>query len=114
MATEKAPVALTGGAGSEFEDCVAARFMIDLLQSRSSLGAEWGAVRRVTWQARESGWLVRKAEFRLIIVKRRFSCRPCRRPFTEPVDGIRKGYRTTQRYREAVWKAAEEFVDHQV
>lgn len=31
--------------------------MIDLLQSRSSLGAEWGAVVRVTWQARESGWL---------------------------------------------------------
>src|SRR5690606_34471241 len=57
---------------------------------------------------------VRKAEFRLIIVKRRFSCRPCRRPFTEPVDGIRKGYRTTQRYREAVWKAAEEFVDLKV
>lgn len=57
---------------------------------------------------------VRRAEFRLIIVKRRFSCRPCRRPFTEPVDGIRKGYRTTQRYREAVWKAAEEFVDLKV
>ena len=54
---------------------------------------------------------VRRAEFRLIIVKRRFSCRPCRRPFTEPVDGIRKGYRTTQRYRQAVWDAAEEFVD---
>lgn len=57
MATEKAPVALTGAAGSEFEDCVAARFLIDLLQSRSSLGAECGAVVRVTWQARESGWL---------------------------------------------------------
>lgn len=54
---------------------------------------------------------VRRAEFRLIILKRRFSCRPCRRPFTEPVDGIRKGYRTTQRYRQAVWDAAEEFVD---
>jgi transposase len=54
---------------------------------------------------------VRRAEFRLIIVKRRFSCGPCRRPFTEPVDGIRKGYRTTQRYRQAVWDAAEEFVD---
>lgn len=53
----------------------------------------------------------RRAEFRLIILKRRFSCRPCRRPFTEPVDGIRKGYRTTQRYRQAVWDAAEEFVD---
>ncbi len=27
------------------------------------------------------------------------------------MDGIRKGYRTTQRYRQAVWDAAEEFVD---
>ena len=32
---------------------------------------------------------------RLEIRKRRFSCRPCGRPFTEPVHGIRKGYRTT-------------------
>jgi transposase len=54
---------------------------------------------------------MRKAEIRLLIRKRRFSCRPCRLPFTEPVDGIRKGYRTTQRYREALWDAAEEFVD---
>jgi len=54
---------------------------------------------------------MRKAEIRLVIQKRRFSCRPCRLPFTEPVDGIRKGYRTTQRYREALWDAAEEFVD---
>jgi transposase len=54
---------------------------------------------------------LRKAEIRLLIHKRRFSCRPCGKPFTEPVDGVRKGYRTTQRYRQALWDAAEEFVD---
>ena len=33
------------------------------------------------------------------VKKRRFACRPCGRPFTEPVEGVRKGYRTTERYR---------------
>jgi transposase len=32
--------------------------------------------------------------------KRRFSCATCRRPFTEPVAGVRKGYRTTERRRQ--------------
>jgi len=54
---------------------------------------------------------IRRADMRLVIRKRRFSCHPCGRPFTEAIDGIRVGYRTTQRYREAVWDAAEEFVD---
>jgi len=54
---------------------------------------------------------IRKAEIRFLIRKRRFSCSPCRRPFTEPVNGIRKGFRTTQRYRRAIWDASEEFVD---
>jgi|SRR6478609_7367775 len=57
MATEKAPVALTGGAGFEFDDCVAARFMIDMLQARCSLAPELGAVVGIAWEARESGWL---------------------------------------------------------
>src|SRR5262245_15840034 len=35
----------------------------------------------------------------LWVKKRRLWCRPCERPFTEPVDGVRKGYRTTERYR---------------
>jgi transposase len=43
--------------------------------------------------------------------KRRFSCRHCRRPFTEPVPGVRKGYRTTQRYRKALLWACEHFSD---
>jgi len=54
---------------------------------------------------------MRRAEMRLVIRKRRFTCRPCARPFTEFVGGIRPRYRTTERYRQAVWDAAEEFVD---
>ena len=47
----------------------------------------------------------------LTVRKRRFSCRPCRRPFTEPVGGIRKGYRTTERYRSSLLWACENFSD---
>src|SRR5262245_9858833 len=40
----------------------------------------------------------------LDIVKRRFWCKTCRKPFTEPVPGISKGKRTTERYRaEILW-----------
>src|SRR5438874_10338652 len=35
----------------------------------------------------------------LHIRKRRFSCKPCGRPFTEPIPGVRKGCRTTERYK---------------
>jgi transposase len=47
----------------------------------------------------------------LIIEKRRFWCRPCGRPFTEPVGGIIKGKRTTERYARAVQQACDEYVD---
>ncbi|HTQ02612.1 MAG TPA: transposase family protein [Polyangiaceae bacterium] len=42
---------------------------------------------------------LRAGEVVLWVKKRRFACSTCRRPFTEPIDGVRKGYRTTQRYR---------------
>jgi transposase len=48
---------------------------------------------------------------RLVVRKRRFSCRPCGRPFTEPVPGIRKGYKTTERYRRSLLWACENFSD---
>ena len=48
---------------------------------------------------------------RLYIRKRRFGCRPCRRPFTEPVPGIRKGSRSTERYKRSVLQACENFSD---
>jgi transposase len=48
---------------------------------------------------------------RLHIRKRRFSCRPCGKPFTEPVPGIRKGSRSTERYKRGVLWACERFSD---
>lgn len=47
----------------------------------------------------------------LQILKRRFRCPNCKKVFTEPVPGIQKGYRTTQRYRRGVKWACENFAD---
>ena len=47
----------------------------------------------------------------LIIEKRRFFCGHCKKPFTEPIPGISKGARTTQRLKSAVWWAAERFTN---
>lgn len=54
---------------------------------------------------------IRGDELILTIRKRRFFCRGCRRPFTEPIAGVRKGYRTTERYRKRLLWACEHFVD---
>ena len=54
---------------------------------------------------------VRGMAVRLVVRKRRFACRPCGKPFTEPVPGVRKGYRTTERYRRSVLWACENFSD---
>ena len=54
---KKAPVQLTGGAGFRYENPVAARFLLDILAGTNALGAEFGRVTRVDWQARDSGWL---------------------------------------------------------
>lgn len=54
---------------------------------------------------------VRGKEIMLSVVKRRFYCKPCKRPFTEPVQGVKKGRRTTERYRRGVLWAAENFSD---
>jgi transposase len=48
---------------------------------------------------------------RLVVRKRRLSCRPCGRPFTEPVPGIIPGYRSTERYRRSLLWACENFSD---
>jgi len=47
----------------------------------------------------------------LRILKRRFFCKPCGKPFTEPVQGIRKGKRTTERFRRSLLWACENFTD---
>jgi len=47
----------------------------------------------------------------LKLKKRRFFCKTCRKPFTEPISGIGKGHRTTQRFRRGVLWAAENYSD---
>jgi len=47
----------------------------------------------------------------LRVRKRRFWCASCKKPFTEPLPGVRKGYRTTERYRRRLLWACENFSD---
>ena len=47
----------------------------------------------------------------LMVRKRRLFCKPCQKPFTEPLPGVRKGYRSTERYRRGLLWAAENFQD---
>jgi transposase len=54
---------------------------------------------------------IRGDEVILRVRKRRFYCLQCHKPFTEPIDGVRKGYRTTQRYRRRLLWACDLFVD---
>ena len=53
----RAPVRLTGNAGSGYEDMVAVRFLIDLLSGTNTLGTTFGRVATLDWQARDAGWL---------------------------------------------------------
>lgn len=54
---------------------------------------------------------VRGSDMWLEITKRRFYCKTCKKPFTEPVQGIRKGKRTTERFRRNILWACENFGD---
>ena len=47
----------------------------------------------------------------LKITKRRFYCKSCKKPFTEPVQGITKGFRTTFRFRKHILWCATNFSD---
>ena len=47
----------------------------------------------------------------LVIVKRRFRCPGCKSVFTEPVQGITKGGRLTQRFYRSVYWSCENFQD---
>jgi len=47
----------------------------------------------------------------LKIVKRRFWCKVCQKPFTEYIPGIKKGSRTTERFKRSVLWACENFQD---
>jgi transposase len=54
---------------------------------------------------------IRGSGIGLKILKRRFRCRTCKKVFTEPISGIRKGFKTTQRYRLGLKWACDNFVD---
>jgi transposase len=54
---------------------------------------------------------IRGAGIRLQVLKRRFRCPGCKKVFTEPLAGVRKGFKTTERYRRGVKWAAENFAD---
>ena len=47
----------------------------------------------------------------LHILKRRFRCLNCKKVFTEPVQGVRKGFRTTDRYRRGIKWACDNYID---
>jgi transposase len=52
---------------------------------------------------------LRRSRCRLKIRKRRYWCHNCRKPFTEPIDGILPRERCTQRFKRAVLWACENF-----
>lgn len=54
---------------------------------------------------------IRNKSIILRIKKRRFFCKKCKLPFREPVRGITKGFRTTQRYRRYIRWCATNFMD---
>lgn len=54
---------------------------------------------------------IRGAGIYLHIHKRRFRCPTCKKVFTEPVQLVQKGYRTTRRYRRGLFWACNNFLD---
>lgn len=54
---------------------------------------------------------IRGSGIELTILKRRFRCPGCKKVFTEPVGGIGKGKRTTERFRRGVRWACENYAD---
>jgi transposase len=52
---------------------------------------------------------IRRAAVTLKLLKRRYYCHACRKPFTEPVPGIWPKRKTTQRFREALRVACDRY-----
>lgn len=52
---------------------------------------------------------IRDKRIYLKIKKRRFFCKSCKGPFTEPVQGIKKGFRTTERFRKHIMWCCDNF-----
>ena len=55
MATKKAPTYLTGGGGFNFEDAIAANYMVAMLAEQRPLGDDFGPLRQILWQASDAG-----------------------------------------------------------
>ena len=53
----------------------------------------------------------RDLRVRLVVIKRRLWCRPCGKAFTEPLPGVRKGLRHTERYGRSTLHACETYSD---
>ncbi len=64
---------------------------------------------RVNVRAKDSP--LRNKSVQLIIRKRRFICDHCNRIFREPVGGVKKGFRTTERFRSHVRWCATNFMN---
>jgi transposase len=54
---------------------------------------------------------IRGSGVKIRIRKRRFRCPQCKKVFTEPVQGVRKGFKTTERFRRGLKWACENFTD---
>ncbi|MFN8371190.1 MAG: ISL3 family transposase [Bacteriovoracaceae bacterium] len=54
---------------------------------------------------------IRNRHVLLNIKKRRFYCKFCKKPFTEPIAGIKKGFRTTDRFRRHIMWCADNFAN---
>jgi transposase len=54
---------------------------------------------------------MRHAPVVLQLRKRRFQFKPCKKPFTEPINGISKGSRFTERFKRALVTACERYSD---
>ena len=54
---------------------------------------------------------IRGSGIGLHVLKRRFRCPSCKKVFTEPLQGVRKGFKTTERYRRGLRWACENFKD---
>lgn len=54
---------------------------------------------------------IRNTQIYLVIKKRRFYCKTCRKPFTEPIAGVGKGKRNTERFNRNLLWACETFSD---
>lgn len=54
---------------------------------------------------------IRGAGVTLKVLKRRFRCPGCKKVFTEPLNGVRKGFKTTERFRRGLKWASDNFKD---